>query len=286
MTESELLKTRFYRGYAEPNDIHHVSWITLENDQQFASGMAIIRPRHESRFTSEHLRMLRQLAPHMKQAFEMQRHFEHLENSGSLLQTSVDKAHVAVIGLADSGRVMSMSPAAETLLARRDPLFVDKGRIKASNPRHNEQLQNALRAASLPLLDASEPRARKLRFNRSDGKTSLHLEVTPSDSIVESLPAGDSLFSQDHPHIVVLLSDPLSKQAARDEVVYERLQLRGLEAEIALLLLQNYSQREIAAQLDISDTSVRVHLHNVYERLNVRGQLGFVQLMFSLLLEY
>ena len=44
------------------------------------------------------------------------------------------------------------------------------------------------------------------------------------------------------------------------------------ECEVLNLLGVNYSNREIANQLIISENTVRVHVHNILEKLNLKNR--------------
>jgi DNA-binding NarL/FixJ family response regulator len=53
-------------------------------------------------------------------------------------------------------------------------------------------------------------------------------------------------------------------------------QLTPREAEIAQLAVRGISTKDIAAQLDVKQGTVKIHLHSIYEKLNVDGRLGLV----------
>ena len=48
------------------------------------------------------------------------------------------------------------------------------------------------------------------------------------------------------------------------------------EKEIFHLLVQNYSTRDIAKKLNISEKTVRNHISNVMQKLGVKGRSGAV----------
>jgi DNA-binding NarL/FixJ family response regulator len=53
-------------------------------------------------------------------------------------------------------------------------------------------------------------------------------------------------------------------------------QLTPREAEIARLALLGISTRDIAARLEVKQGTVKIHLHSIYEKLNVGGRLGLI----------
>ena len=48
------------------------------------------------------------------------------------------------------------------------------------------------------------------------------------------------------------------------------------EDEIARLAVRGVSTREIAARLTVKQGTVKIHLHSIYEKLNVGGRLGLI----------
>lgn len=53
-------------------------------------------------------------------------------------------------------------------------------------------------------------------------------------------------------------------------------QLTPRESEIARLAVLGISTRDIAARLDVKQGTVKIHLHSIYEKLNVGGRLGLI----------
>jgi len=57
--------------------------------------------------------------------------------------------------------------------------------------------------------------------------------------------------------------------------------LTGREGEIVKLLQHGSSNKEIAAQLEISDKTVKTHLHNIFTKLNITGRNKVLTRLFS-----
>jgi two-component system, NarL family, nitrate/nitrite response regulator NarL len=57
---------------------------------------------------------------------------------------------------------------------------------------------------------------------------------------------------------------------------YVARQLTPREAEIARLAVLGISTRDIASRLDVKQGTVKIHLHSIYEKLNVGGRLGLI----------
>jgi DNA-binding NarL/FixJ family response regulator len=61
-------------------------------------------------------------------------------------------------------------------------------------------------------------------------------------------------------------------RTALDKDVPEESELSGREAEVLLLAARALSNREISEKLHLSETTVKRHLSNVYEKLGVRSR--------------
>ena len=60
---------------------------------------------------------------------------------------------------------------------------------------------------------------------------------------------------------------------------------RGLttrKREIALLVAQGLSNKQIARQLNITEGTVKVHLHQIYSQFNIRNRTVMVALVRSM----
>jgi DNA-binding NarL/FixJ family response regulator len=53
-------------------------------------------------------------------------------------------------------------------------------------------------------------------------------------------------------------------------------QLTPREAEIARLAVMGIPTRDIATRLNVKQGTVKIHLHSIYEKLNVAGRLGLI----------
>ena len=48
------------------------------------------------------------------------------------------------------------------------------------------------------------------------------------------------------------------------------------EREIALLAIEGLSNKEIAEQLNISEGTAKIHLHNIYSKLGIKNRLALI----------
>ena len=59
--------------------------------------------------------------------------------------------------------------------------------------------------------------------------------------------------------------------------------LTGRESQIARLVGEGLSNKEVARQLDVSTGTVKVHLHRIYQKLAIRNRTMLALTMLALL---
>jgi len=65
------------------------------------------------------------------------------------------------------------------------------------------------------------------------------------------------------------------------QALVDRLQLPPQQARIVELVLQNYGDKQIAAQLGLKVPTVRTYLRRTFDRLQVNGRLELVLKLFA-----
>jgi DNA-binding NarL/FixJ family response regulator len=106
------------------------------------------------------------------------------------------------------------------------------------------------------------------------GASGLVLKESSPDELltcIRRVHAGEQWIDQDT--VTRALQGVLDRQSARQELT------KGLtprEVEIVRMVAQGLRNRAIGERLAISEGTVKVHLHNIYEKLGVEGRLELV----------
>ena len=105
------------------------------------------------------------------------------------------------------------------------------------------------------------------------GATGLVLKESPPETLVDcvrSVYRGEPYFEQETAGAFTAVLDRESATAGGSELLTPR------ELEIVRMVAQGLRNRVIAERLSISEGTVKVHLHNIYEKLKVDGRLELV----------
>lgn len=151
---------------------------------------------------------------------------------------------------------------------------------------------------NLPGMSGIECAAR-LKAKRPQTQVLIVTVYADNDHVFEALQAGATgylLKSATPEELVQAISEvmaggaPMTGQIARKVIAAFRgpvaaaslaAQLTAREEEILRLLAQGFSNKEIAAQLDASVETVRVHVRHIYEKLHVHSRTQAAARYFS-----
>jgi two-component system, NarL family, nitrate/nitrite response regulator NarL len=75
------------------------------------------------------------------------------------------------------------------------------------------------------------------------------------------------------------LADAMRKRYAKRQKPLQRLTPR--ESEVTRLVSKGLSNKEIGRQMGLSEGTVKIHLHNIYKKLNIANRTSLAALMFG-----
>ena len=125
------------------------------------------------------------------------------------------------------------------------------------------------------LLTASMPEARAIEAIEAgvDGFVLKHSAPDHLIACLEAVRRGERWIEQS------LLQCALDRATGGDRVSGPFARLSPREREIVRLVGENIRNPEIAARLGISEGTVKVHLHNIYEKLGLSNRVDLVMLI-------
>jgi DNA-binding CsgD family transcriptional regulator/PAS domain-containing protein len=214
------------------------------------------------------------LAPHAARAIAAAAEIAEGRRASRLLRNTLDRLTRGVILLDVQGGVVAVSETARSMLGTG--FTVSRGRLKAATT----QDQKALDALVMSALPGRTTLVRPplVLARHAGGERKVLVQAIPV--------AGGEQTSFEHlalrPGVLVLVHD-LSTPAL--EVVQERLVRLGLtkgQARIAAAVGSGLSSKEAAAQLRLTDGTIRTVLKAVYQRLDISRQSQLVALVTKL----
>jgi DNA-binding CsgD family transcriptional regulator len=227
-------------------DVNPAKWCELAQTETILSGFILGRPTLS--FTERDRSILNLFQPHLLQAYTNARCHHQVQQNLTQLRQSFDGLGIAIVDL--NGKIQSIAPQAISWLDTYFPRL-----------NHSFQLPELLRSwinhqVNLFCNDSTIVETRlPLRIQRGDRELTIRL-------IIEQSGETYMLLFQEQ---ILSLSTSL-----------ELLGLTQREIDILLCMMQGNDNRSMATILDISISTVRKHLENIYLKLNVQSRTAAI----------
>ena len=233
----------------------------------------IADPVDANGWTSSRVDMVARLLPHLRQYVRVRSALVEAAALGASAIELLENTRVGFIQLDREGLVVEMNDVARALLRRTDGLSDETGPLRAATPEEDARLE-ALLARALPR-NGGQAASGSMMVRRASSLPSLVLHVKPVASR-----EGD--YRSRNVAALVVIVDPLSRVRVEADLAESALRLTPAEAEIAVLLAEGRTTREIAATTGRGYSTVRTHLKHIFAKLGVSRQYELAQAVLSL----
>lgn len=247
------LKTDVYVDSARDNDHPFGCQTNLFDDEDGLVGLALLRSAGDGPTTEGQRRIFAAAAPHVRSAVHIQR---ALDLDGAKLVTGAFEAMTSAAFICDALlRVCALTSAAERLVAD-GALRLSARRLSSARPDETEALDSAIRRAGCSVIP---PPVCSVTIHGSNRELPLILDVTALPQRAWSLGVESRVL------VVARRNRPGYPQTTR--LLRDIFGLTISEAEIVLALSEGTSRAEIAAMRDVSVSTVRTQIKNVFAKL-------------------
>lgn len=274
MSESEWVRSSYYLMYCHPFNVFHTLGANISTPDGDLLRLRISRPKTEPMFSAAEKAMCELFLPHLRRAVYLYSLMDRSVSLGSLYSQAIGRLSVATIVLDESGIVLDLNPIASEILASNDGLKLVGGRLEATYPSDNRELQRVLRTASAHHGTEGAGIAEAVSISRPSGQVSLGV-------VVESIPSQELAEGKGRPSVVVYLRDAVGKSLASTVITKQLFNLTPAETALALELANGLSLEEAAEQLNIRRNTARAHLRSIFSKTGVRRQTELVRIMLN-----
>ena len=272
-TEQELKTSRMYNEALARFDGQNGLNVRLDGPRNSRIIWGIADPVDAGGWSSSQLDMVGRILPQLRQYVRVRTALVDAEALGMSIAELLDNARSCVIQLGWNGQIVEANDRARELLRRNEGLSDLNGGLSAATPKDNAELQTLL-ARAIPRfgeLGASG----SMTVRRSSLLPSLALHVKPvanreRDQQSQRIAA------------LVLVVDPVERARIDPGVVEAAFDLSPAESEVAVLLAEGRTPRQIAAATGRGYSTVRTHLKHIFVKLGVSRQFEVAQLVWAL----
>ncbi|MDE0387407.1 MAG: LuxR C-terminal-related transcriptional regulator [Rhodospirillales bacterium] len=224
-------------------------------------------------WSSSQIDMIRGLLPHLRQYVGVRQALVDAHALGTSLAGLLDNGRSGIIQLDRRGRIVEANDPARNLLKRNDGLFDRGGYLRAWSPSDDADL-HALLERALPRVGA-QGIGGSMTVRRPSVSPRLALHISP-------LGDGHMDFRPSCVAALVLVVDPTRRARIDPGLVSESLGLTPTQGQVAALLAEGKTIREIAVSTGRKESTVRWHLHHACSKHGISRQVELIQLVLSL----
>ena len=218
---------------------------------------------------------IQSLLPHVRQFVRVRQALDGAKALGASVIELLDHAGIGAILLDRRGRVVERNDQAGALLQFGQILSDKDGFLSTWLPANNARLQSLLARALPSLGKEGQTAGGSMAIRRSPGIPNLVLHIHPLHE--RGLDFGSVSVAA-----LVLVVDPTSRPRLNARLVGEVLNLSVSESQVAVMLAEGRTMRDIAVATGRKASTVKVLLRRAYRKIGISRQVDLVRLVLSL----
>jgi DNA-binding CsgD family transcriptional regulator len=270
--EHQLLRTKFYTEWLQPQDLHHRLCAVLSREQTTAVFLEVMRPQQWAAFDQDDIERCRLLLPHLQRRLQMHRRMAELEVERDAAFRALDQLPWGVVFVDEHRNRLGANRHAQEILVAGDGLTARGNTLQAKLADETARLDWLLSSA-LDRTGKKGPSAGgTLSITRPSGAHPLNVVVVPLHIKTEAL-------SERGPIAAIFVTDPDLPLQSNEQHLRELYALTAGEARLASCLLEGKSVEEAAAAIGITVNTARAYLKRIYNKTGVRRQPELMRLL-------
>ena len=274
MSESDWTHSAYFKAYCGPQNVYHVMGADISTPDGGKLRFRITRPKTSPKFSSAERALCSMFLPHLRRALHLHNLLDRSESMSELYAQAISRLSVATIVLDETGKVLRLNPVAEEILKSADGLKLVGGRLEATYPSDNRELQRLVKHAFSAEVREGGLTADAMSVTRPSGQVSLGL-------VVEAIPSLEWAEGKSKPAAVIYIRDSVGKSLASEVVTKQLFNLTKAETALAMELANGLSLEEAAENLNIRRNTARAHLRSIFSKTGVRRQTELVRILLN-----
>lgn len=268
---SAFVETRFHREWMKPQGFVDYIAAAIDKASTTATVFNVMRRRHDGLIDEDARHAMRLVAPHVQRALRIGNLAGRQAATAASLTDTFDGLSAGVFLVTGSGQIVLANAAGQAMLAEGDPLTASGGRLATRNPATSRLLTEAFGAAGDGDI-AISARGIGVPLSTRDGRDYV--------AHVLSLTSG---VRREAAHAYAAAAAVFVREATLDvttppEAIARRYRLTPAELRVFLGIVEVGGVPEVADSLGVSETTIKTHLGNLFEKTGAGRQADLVKL--------
>jgi DNA-binding CsgD family transcriptional regulator len=269
--DAEYRETLIHREYSRHMGIFYLMGgrVSLGGPDGAFGVLGIHHSEQEGLFSPEEKRRGALLLPHLQRALQLRERLGQMDIQQQAMFQAMETISLGVLLAAEDGRVLFANHAGEEILRHAFGLREHGGRLQATYPGANAELQNHIRSAARASLGRSSDAGGLLRLPRA-GHNPLSLSIYPF--MAPHLSNGGTV-----PAALVFVSAPEQQVTPSRDALAQMYRLTGAEARLFEALLVGERLQDYAERSSLSLQTVKTQLARLFDKTGHARQTDLVR---------
>ncbi|MDX6750871.1 hypothetical protein SH611_13695 [Geminicoccaceae bacterium 1502E] len=266
LSEAEMARDPVYQEFLRRYGVRHELFTRFELAPGFWASFASLRGTEQEPPCAQDREISGIIAGHLARAFAIRRRFIESDSRLAERDLVIDRLGIGMAGLSAGCRPVWLNRAAEELVARRDGLVSERGRLGAPRARDDAALLAAVArvAAARREPETGGPACVTLLMERVSQRQPLQLMALPA-------PRGSyrelALVPIQEPvEVLLLIVDPEADDAPRAELLMDLFGLTPAEGALAAAIAAGRSLDAYARDRGLAIGTVRQYLKAIQQK--------------------
>ena len=265
-----------YVDWMKPHGIYHVGGAQFVDTDSYKAGIAILRDEKAGAWTDGDLRVIDEILPHLRRAFNIHSEFTYLRLRQDALLKGLDRLVIGLILYDSNAQPVYINPTARAIIDSHPGMQLQNGDLFLLDADAEKNLRQTIIDTAGIDPDDSWKQSVAIGITHPDVEAPLPLLVTPmhADLITSDL-------DYDGAKVAVFLSDPNMQQPISIDNLVSVYSLTPSEAQVAISLANGHSIDEIAVSSSHSSHTIRSQLKSVFRKTGVSRQSELIKLLLT-----
>jgi DNA-binding CsgD family transcriptional regulator/PAS domain-containing protein len=272
MPYAELIQTRLYREWAQPQGIVDALMCLIDRSATSVGFLVVFRNKRDGFVDDETRQRARLVIPHIRRATLIGKVIDLKKAEAASLADTLDGISAGMFLVDATGRIVHANAAGQMMLQGASVLHAELGRLIANDPLARRTLAETFATAG--------------NGDAAVGIKGIAVPLVARDGeryVAHVLPLTSGARRQAGASYAAVAALFVHKAAldtpSPPEAIAKAYKLTPMELRVLLAIVEVGGVPEVAEAFGVAETTVRTHLHQTYQKTGVNRQADLVKLV-------
>jgi DNA-binding CsgD family transcriptional regulator len=260
---SKFIRTEYYNDFLAPQPIHFGMFLYLQSPSKLLGRISIFRPRRYTNFSGRDVMIAKLVAPHVSFTLENAEMYERMKEERDFFRIIDQCSFYGILILNKRIEPIFINPRAREFiesLGDQSTLFKDSFFPPQGVKEDCLKLVEAIKRGEIIPLPKS-----RIIFFPPQHRFSFRSQVIHQNFGIKSQT------------LLMVSIEKLNWMKLDEKALQETYQLTGREIEIVTCVGEGLKNAKIADRLFISEVTVKKHIQNIFEKMEINNRTSLIQ---------